>query len=124
MSLIKQLCLVVLLPLLSCTAPDYLSVPPAVPVGHDRRLSPSAPDQAVVRDQHLGQLQVEARFLEEQLLRTEQERLQACRASEAAQPDSRAYQRCQLKDQRYEQLKLEVASARQRYLRAVSGRGG
>ena len=107
-----------------CMAPHYLSVPPADPVGQDRRLSPSLPEQAIVRDQHLGQLHVELRYLEEALVRIEQQRLEACRTPEATQVNSLAYQRCQLKDQLYEQAKVEVAGARDHYLRAVSGRGG
>jgi uncharacterized protein YdcH (DUF465 family) len=110
--------------LLGCTAPNYLSVPPADPIGQDRRLSPSLPEQAIVRDQHLGQLEGDWRYLEDARLRAEQNRLNACRTPEAAQVDSLAYQRCQLKDQIYEQLKAEVEVARDRYLRAVSGRGG
>jgi hypothetical protein len=116
--------LLILLFVSGCTAPTYLSVPPADPIGQDRRLSPSAPEQAIVRDQHLGQLQAEMRYLEEALLRAEQNRLNACRTPEATQVNSVAYQRCQLKDQIYEQTKVEAAVARDRYLRAVSGRGG
>jgi hypothetical protein len=99
-------------------------VPPALPVDHDRGLSPSLPEQAIVRDQHLGQLQVQMRYLEEALVQAEQHRLHACRAPEATQVNSLAYQRCQLKDQHYEQVKAELEVARDRYLRAVSGRGG
>ena len=77
-----------------------------------------------MRDQHLSQLQADMRYLEEVLLRAEQNRLQACRIPEATQVDSLAYQRCQIKDQIYEQLKTEAAAAKDRYLRAVSGRGG
>jgi hypothetical protein len=116
--------LMVLLVAAGCTAPNYLAVPAADPIGQERRLSPSLPEQAIVRDQHLGQLQVELRYLEEASLRAEQERLNACRTPEATQTNSLAYQRCQLKDQLYEQAKVEVAVARDRYLRAVSGRGG
>lgn len=112
------------LALIGCTAPNYLSVPPADPIGQDRRLSPALPEQAIVRDQHLGQLEADVRYLEDALIRAEQNRLNACRTPEATQVDSTAYQRCQLKDQLYEQLKAEVAVARDRYLRAVSGRGG
>jgi hypothetical protein len=122
-SIIARLMLALLM-FSGCAAPNYLSVPPADPVGQDRRLAPSSPEQAIVRDQHLGQLQVEARYLEDALLRAEQNRLNACRAPEATQVDSVAYQRCQFRDQIYEQLKAEVAVARDRYLRAVSGRGG
>lgn len=108
-----------------CTAPNYLTVPVADPGDQQYRgLSPSAPAQAIVRDQHLGQLQADMRYLEEVLLRAEQNRLNACRASEATQMHSMAYQRCQVKDQVYEQLKVEAAMARGRYLRAVSGHGG
>jgi hypothetical protein len=111
--------------LLGCTSPTYLSVPPpADPTGQDRRLAPSRPDQAVIRDRHLGQLRADARFLEEELFRAEQQRLNACRDPEAAQVGSVAYQRCQLRDQIYEQLKDNVSLAKERYLRAVSGRGG
>jgi hypothetical protein len=116
--------IVLLLLAAGCMAPHYLSVPPADPIGQDRRLSPSLPEQAIVRDQHLGQLHVELRYLEEALVRVEQQRLEACRAPEATQVNSLAYQRCQLKDQLYEQAKVEVAGARDHYLRAVSGRGG
>jgi hypothetical protein len=119
-----RLVLLASLALLGCTAPDYLSVPPTDPVGQDRRLSPSLPEQAIVRDQHLGQLEGDLRYLEDALLRAEQNRLNACRTPEATQVDSVAYQRCQLRDQIYEQLKAEVVVARDRYLRAVSGRGG
>jgi hypothetical protein len=115
----------VLANLVGCTAPNYLAVPPAVPANEQYRgLSPSLPAQAIVRDQHLGQLQVEMHYLEEVLLRAEQNRLQACRTPEATLVDSMAYQRCQIKDLQYEQLKAEAATARDRYLRAVSGSGG
>jgi uncharacterized protein YdcH (DUF465 family) len=124
MSLVLSPLLFVGLALLGCTAPNYLSVPPAVPVGQDRRLTPSAPEQAIVRDQHLGQLHAEARYLEDALLRAEQTRLNACRAPEATQVDSLAYQRCQVKDQLYERLKAEAGITRDRYLRAMSGHGG
>jgi len=110
--------------LLGCTAPTYLSVPPADPTGQDRRLAPSRPEQAIIRDQHLGQLRADARFLEEELFRAEQQRLHACRDPEAAQVGSAAYQRCQLRDQIYEQLKDDASLAKERYLRAVSGSGG
>jgi hypothetical protein len=117
--------ILVLLYSAGCTAPNYLAVPPADLADHQYRgLSPSSPTQAIVRDQHLGQLQADMRYLEEVLLRAEQNRLNACRAPEATQINSIAYQRCQLKDQIYEQLKTEAAVARDRYLRAVSGRGG
>jgi hypothetical protein len=111
--------------MVGCTAPNYLAVPVA-DLGDQqyRGLSPSAPEQAIVRDQHLGQLQVEARYLEESLLRAEQDRLTACRAPDATQMNSVAYQRCQFKDQVYEQLKSEAVMAKDRYLRAVSGHGG
>jgi uncharacterized protein YdcH (DUF465 family) len=124
MSLVRRLLLLMLLTLLGCTAPSYLSVPPADPIGQDQRLSPSLPEQAIVRDQHLGQLQADLRYLEDALLRAEQTRINACRAPEATEVNSIAYQRCQLKDQLYEQLKAEVAVAHDRYRRAVSGRGG
>jgi hypothetical protein len=115
----------VLLCIVGCTAPSYLAVPAAVPSDQQYRgLSPSLPAQAIVRDQHLGQLQVDMRYREEVLLRAEQNRLRACRAPEATQMNSVAYQRCQFKDQVYEQLKTEAAIARDRYLRAVSGRDG
>ncbi|MDQ3829980.1 MAG: hypothetical protein M3361_11885, partial [Candidatus Tectomicrobia bacterium] len=58
------------------------------------------------------------------LLRAEQKRLNACRSPEATQVDSMGYQRCQLQDQLYEQLRADATAARDRYLRAVSGRGG
>jgi hypothetical protein len=117
--------ILVLLCVVGCTAPNYLSVPPANPADQQYRgLSPSLPEQAIVRDQHLGELQADMLYLEEVLLRAEQNRLQACREPEATQVDSVAYQRCQLRDQVYEQLKAEAAMARDRYLRAVSGRGG
>jgi hypothetical protein len=116
--------IVVVLSLLGCTAPGYLSVPPAAPLGQDRRLTPGLLEQAVVRAQHLGQLQAEVRYLEDVLLRAEQKRLNACRSPEATQVDSTAYQRCQLQDQLYEQLRADATVARDRYLRAMSGRGG
>ena len=115
---------VVVLGLLGCTAPAYLSVPPAAPMGQERRLTPGLLEHAVVRTQHLGQLQAEMRYLEDAILRAEQRRLEACRSPEATQVDSLAYQQCQLKDQLYEQLKTDATVARDRYLRAVSGSGG
>jgi hypothetical protein len=120
-----SLILLLLMNLVGCTAPNYLTVPPADLADQQYRgLSPSVPVQAIVRDQHLGQLQAEMRYQEEVVLRAEENRLQACRAPEATQVNSVAYQRCQLKDQLYEQLKAEAVMARDRYLRAVSGRGG
>ena len=120
-----SLMLLALLSIVGCTAPTYLSVPPAVPADEQYRgLSPSLPRQAIVRDQHLGQLHAQMHYLEEALLRAEHNRLQACRDPEAAQVNSVAYQRCQFRDQVYEQLKAEAAVARDHYLRAVSGRGG
>jgi uncharacterized protein YdcH (DUF465 family) len=116
--------IVVGLSLLGCAAPTYLSVPPAAPISQDRRLTPGLLEQAVVRTQHLGQLQAEVRYLEDALLRAEQKRLNACRSPEATQVDSMAYQRCQLQDQLYEQLRADAIAARDRYLRAMSGRGG
>src|SRR5262245_47424867 len=118
-----------LLPMLiglgGCTAPTYLTVPPAdIADQQYRGLSPIVPPQPIVRDQHLGQLQAEMRYQEELVSRAEENRLQACRSPEATQVDSMAYQRCQLKDQIYEQLKAAAAMARDRYLRAASGRGG
>jgi hypothetical protein len=114
-----------LMSLVGCTAPTYLTVPPADLADQQYRgLSPIIPTQPIVRDQHLGQLQAEMRYQEELLFRAEENRLQACRTPEATQVDSVAYQRCQLKDQIYEQLKAAAAMARDRYLRAVSGRGG
>jgi hypothetical protein len=111
--------------LVGCAAPTYLAVPPADLANEQYRgLSPSLPAQAIVRDQHLGQLQAEMRYLEEVLLRAEENRLQACRTPEATLIDSVAFQRCQIKDLLYEQLKAEAETARDRYLRAVSGRGG
>jgi predicted small lipoprotein YifL len=120
-----SLILLVLMSLVGCTAPTYLTVPPAdVADQQYRGLSPIMPTQPIVRDQHLGQLQAEMRYQEELLSRAEENRLQACRTPEATQVDLVAYQRCQLKDQMYEQLKAAAAMARDRYLRAVSGRGG
>ena len=117
--------LLLLLSLVGCTAPTYLTVPPADLADQQYHgLSPIVPTQPIVRDQHLGQLQAEMRYQEELLFRAEENRLQACRTPEATQVDSVAYQRCQLKDQMYEQLKAASAMARDRYLRAVSGRGG
>ena len=117
--------LLLLLSLVGCTAPTYLTVPPADLADQQYHgLSPIVPTQPIVRDQHLGQLQAEMRYQEELLFRAEENRLQACRTPEATQVDSVAYQRCQLKDQIYEQLKAASAMARDRYLRAVSGRGG
>jgi hypothetical protein len=111
--------------IIGCTAPSYLAVPAADPGDQQYRgLSPSVPEQAIVRDQHLGQLQADMHYLEEVLLRAEQNRLSACRAPEATLMNSSAYQRCQFKDQVYEQLKVEAAMAKDRYLRAVSGHGG
>ena len=124
MNMAIPLVVVVWLIMVGCTAPNYLSVPPADPVGQDRRLAPSRPAQAIVRDQHLGELQVEFRFLEEELFRAEQKRLNACQQPEAAQPSSLAYHRCQFADQLYERRKDEVARAREQYLRAVSGSDG
>ena len=117
--------LLVLMSLGGCTAPTYLTVPPADLADQQYRgLSPIVPTQPIVRDQHLGQLQADMRYQEELLSQAEENRLQACRTPEATQVDSVAYQRCQLKDQIYEQLKAAAAMARDRYLRAVSGRGG
>ena len=124
MNMATALLVLICLSMVGCTAPTYLSVAPADPVDQDRRLAPSRPAQAVVRDQHLGLLQVEFRFLEEALFRAEQKRLNACQQPEAALPSSLAYQRCQFADQLYERLKDEVARAREQYLRAVSGSDG
>jgi hypothetical protein len=125
LQVVLALVLLLLMSLVGCTGPTYLTVPPADLADQQYRgLSPSVPTQAIVRDQHLGQLQAEMRYQEEMLVRAEENRLQACRTPEATQVDSVAYQRCQLKDQMYEQLKVEAAMARDRYLRAVSGRGG
>jgi hypothetical protein len=122
---IPALILPVLISLGGCAAPTYLTVPPADLADQQYRgLSPIVPPQPIVRDQHLGQLQADMHYQEELLARAEEDRLQACRAPEATQVDSVAYQRCQLKDQLYEQLKASAALARDRYLRAVSGRGG
>jgi hypothetical protein len=115
---------VVCLVMVGCTAPNYLSVAPADPTDQDRRLAPSRPEQAIVRDQHLGELQVELRSLEEDLFRVEQKRLNACQQPEAAQVSSLAYHRCQFADQLYGRLKDEVARSRERYLHAMSGSGG
>jgi hypothetical protein len=99
-------------------------VPPGdITSAQDRGLSSGVPTRAVVRDQHLGQLQVEMRDLEERLPRAEQNRLDACRAPEATQVDSVAYQRCQLWDQIVQQLSAEATTARKRFLRSVSGQG-
>ena len=120
-----SLLLLALMSLVGCTAPTYLTVPPADPAHEQYRgLSPSLPSQAIVRDQHLGQLQAEMRYLEEVVLRAEEDRLQACRLPEASQVGSVAYQRCQFKDQLHEQLKAQAALARKHYLQAVSGSGG
>ena len=124
MNMATPLLVVICLSMVGCTAPTYLSVAPADPVDQDRRLAPSRPAQAVVRDQHLGQLQVEFRFLEEALFRAEQKRLNVCQQPEAALPSSLAYHRCQFADRLYERLKDEVARAREQYLRAVSASGG
>src|SRR5882724_3713157 len=125
LQVVSSLVLLLLMSLVGCTAPTYLTVPPADLADQQYRgLSPSVPTQAIVRDQHLGQLQAEMRYQEAVLVRAEENRLQACRTPEATQVDSVAYQRCQLKDQMYEQLKVEAAIARDRYLRAMSGSGG
>jgi hypothetical protein len=111
--------------ILGCTVPSYLAIP-VTDLGDQqyRGLSPSAPEQAIVRDQHLDQLQTDMHYQEEVLSRAEQNRLNACRAPGATQINSMAYQRCQFKDQVYEQLKVDTARAKGRYLRAVSGLGG
>jgi hypothetical protein len=109
---------------LGCTPPAYLTVPPADPTGGERGPAPAHLEQTIIRDQHLGQLRADVRFLEEEQLRAEQQRLKACRDAEAVQAGSVAYQRCQLRDQIYQQLKGEAGLARQRYLREVSGSGG
>jgi hypothetical protein len=117
--------LLALMGLVGCTAPTYLTVPPADLADQQYRgLSPIVPTRPIVRDQHLGQLQAEMRYQEELLVRAEENRLRACGDPEATQVDSVPYQRCQLKDQIYEQHKAAAAMARDRYLRAVSGRGG
>jgi hypothetical protein len=124
MSFIIVLLMVILVHVAGCAAPNYLPVPAAdITDAQYRGLSPSLPGRAVVRDQHLGQLQAEMRYLEERLLRAEQNRLDACRAPEASQVDSAAYQRCQIRDQIFQQLSAEAATARRRYLRAVAGQG-
>jgi len=112
------------LALAACSGPAYLSVPVSEVGFRDPRLAPSRPEQAILRDQHLGQLREEMRWMDESVLRAEQDRLQACRAAEAGQVASIAYQRCQIKDQIYEGLKRDATLARSRYLRAVSGQGG
>ena len=67
--------------IVGCTAPSYLPVPVANPGEQQYRgLSPSVPEQAIVHAQHLGQLQADMRYLEEVLVRAEQNRLSACRA--------------------------------------------
>ena len=106
-----------------CSAPDYMTVPPADPVGLDRRLAPSWPEQAVVRDQHLSGLRTEWRFWEEVLVRAEQDRIDACRHPEASQVNTLAHARCQWKDHLHERLSDQVAELRAQYLRAVSGSG-
>jgi hypothetical protein len=111
--------------LVGCAAPSYLTVPPADLADQQYRgLSPIVPPQPIVREQHLGQLEADMHYQDELLSRAEEQRLQVCRTPEATQVDSVAHQRCQLKDQLYEQLKVAAAMARERYLRAVSGRGG
>ena len=123
--IMSSLILVMFVGLGGCTAPTYLTVPPAdIADQQYRGLSPIVPPQPIVRDQHLGQLQADMRYQEDLLSQAEELRLQACRTPEATQVDSVAYQRCQLKDQLYEQLKAAASMARDRYLRAVSGRGG
>jgi hypothetical protein len=121
----RFLTLLALVGLGGCAAPAYLTVPTADLADQQYRgLSPIVPPQPIVREQHLGQLQADMHYQEELLSRAEENRLQACRAPDAAQVDSVAYQRCQLKDQLYEQLKAAATLARDRYLRAVSGAGG
>lgn len=115
---------VFMLALAACNGPTYLSVPVSEVGPLDTKLAPSRPEQAILREQHQGQLREEMRRLDESVLRAEQDRLQACRATDAAQVGSIAYQRCQLKDQIYEGLKRNATLAKSRYLRAVSGQGG
>jgi hypothetical protein len=123
--LVGSAILLVLMSLSGCTAPTYLTVPPAdIADQQYRGLSPIIPPQPIVHAQHLGQLQADMRYQEDLVARAEESRLQICRAPEATQVDSVVYQRCQLKDQLYEQLKASAALARERYLRAASGRGG
>jgi hypothetical protein len=110
--------------LLGCTAPTYVSVPPGDPVRETMGLIPARPEQAIIREQHLGLLHTNARFLEAEVLRAEQQRLAACREPEAAQVGTVAYERCRLRDQLYEQLREEARLAKAHYLRAVSGHGG
>jgi hypothetical protein len=107
-----------------CAPPSYMAVPPADPVGLDRRLAPSWPEQAATREQHLSGLRAELRFMEDALLRAEQNRLNACREPDAAQLNTAAYARCQFMDQLYEQRKRDTAQLREQYLRGVSGSGG
>jgi hypothetical protein len=107
-----------------CSEPRYLTVPVSAPAAVDPRVTPARPEHAPAREQHLGQLREDLRLLEEDVLRAEQARLQACQAPDASQLGTVAYQRCPLKDQLYERAKQEAAQARDRYLRAVSGRGG
>ena len=106
-----------------CSTPDYIAAPPADPAGLDRRLAPSWPERALVRDQHLGALHTEWRFLEEALFRAEQDRINACRHPEAAEVNTLAQARCQWQDQLYERRKGEVAQARAQYLHALSASG-
>jgi hypothetical protein len=78
--------LLLVMSLVGCTAPTYLTVPPADLADQQYRgLSPIVPTQPSVRDQHLGQLQAEMRYQEELLFRAEENRLQACRTPEATQ---------------------------------------
>lgn len=124
MRISRLLPLVFILALAGCTGPAYLSVPVSDVGPFDPKLAPSRPEQAMLREQQLGQLHEEMRRLDESVLRAEQDRLQACRAPDAAQVGSVAYQRCQLKDQIHENLKRDATLAKRRYLRAVSGQGG
>jgi hypothetical protein len=87
-------------------------------------LAPSWPEQAVARDQHLGALKTELRFLEESVVHAEQNRVKACRDPEASQVNTLAYARCQFMDQLYEQLKDDIAPLRTQYLHSVSGSAG
>lgn len=124
MRISRLLPLVFILALVGCTGPAYLSLPVSDVGLPDSKPAPSRPEQAILREQQLGQLHEEMRRLDESVLRAEQDRLQACRAPDAAQVGSVAYQRCQLRDQIHENLKRDATLAKRRYLRAVSGQGG
>ena len=112
------------LALAACSSPAYLTVPVSDVGSLDTRLAPSRPEQAILREQQLGQLREEMQRLDEAIFRADQDRLQACRTPDAAQAGSLAYHRCQIKDQITEAQKREASLARSTYLRAASGQGG